>query len=888
MRVAVQVMARGRNILRALVLLSFLHSPVAFAGTWTLIGWNNLGMHCMDGDYAVLSLLPPYNTIHAQLIDPQGRIVTSAAGISVTYEATADPDGSINTTSSGKTNFWDHVLALFGASIPVDVGLTGLRMPGPGNGAQPMSFDAARGWFIAEGVPITPYDDAGHENPYPLMHLVARSQAGILATTDIVLPVSDEMDCKTCHASTAGPAARPAAGWVNDPDPQRDMRLNILRLHDERQAGDPVFTAALASVGYDAAGLSATVTTSGKSILCASCHLSEALPGSGRPGILPLTQAIHGRHAAVVDPLTQRTLDATDNRSACYRCHPGSETKCLRGAMGAAVAPDGTLAMQCQSCHGTMTTVAAPTRTGWLNEPACQNCHSGTATRNNGQIRYTSVFDAQGHLRQAVDQTFATNPNQPAAGLSLYRFSYGHGGLACEACHGSTHAEFPSSHRNDNIQSVQRQGHVGLLVECASCHGTQPATVSGGPHGMHPTGQSWVSQHPNTVEQVGASACAACHGADLRGTVLSRSQADRTLSAFGSKHLWRGFQIGCYTCHAGPDGENANSNRAPVVQDVRTTTPVDTALRISLVASDADHNPLVLRIVSQPGHGTVALSGTAATYYPDGGYSGTDTFTFAAWDGSTDSNLGSATVGVGGAPGCTYALAPTARSFGAGGGNDSIAVTTAAGCPWTAGSDMPWVTVTAPGAGSGNGAVGYTVAPNTTAAARAATITIGGAVFTATEAGLGGSGADLTAQWLGLTRKCSGSEEIVRCRLHGKVLVVNQGDASANASVIRFYLSGTPSVEGGATLLKEAKYPLPATGPDPQEGTRRSSSRRQRVRAVRHRGRRRDQHGGRDRRDQQRGVVRTLALRAARYPEPDGRGDGATGSQVEPLAGLSR
>ena len=39
------------------------------AKAWTLVGWNNLGMHCMDADYAVFSLLPPYNTIHAQLID---------------------------------------------------------------------------------------------------------------------------------------------------------------------------------------------------------------------------------------------------------------------------------------------------------------------------------------------------------------------------------------------------------------------------------------------------------------------------------------------------------------------------------------------------------------------------------------------------------------------------------------------------------------------------------------------------------------------------------------------------------------------------------------------------------------------------------------------------
>jgi hypothetical protein len=79
----------------------------ASAASYTVVAWNNLGMHCMDADFSVLSLLPPYNTIHAQVIDPSGVLVTDpvAAGITVTYEAVADGTGSINTTSSGKTNF---------------------------------------------------------------------------------------------------------------------------------------------------------------------------------------------------------------------------------------------------------------------------------------------------------------------------------------------------------------------------------------------------------------------------------------------------------------------------------------------------------------------------------------------------------------------------------------------------------------------------------------------------------------------------------------------------------------------------------------------------------------------------------------------------------------
>jgi len=66
----------GRGVV-ALVLVSVACGrPAIAAPSWTIMGWNNLGMHCMDADYSVFSLLPPYNTIQAQVIDPQGVLVT--------------------------------------------------------------------------------------------------------------------------------------------------------------------------------------------------------------------------------------------------------------------------------------------------------------------------------------------------------------------------------------------------------------------------------------------------------------------------------------------------------------------------------------------------------------------------------------------------------------------------------------------------------------------------------------------------------------------------------------------------------------------------------------------------------------------------------------------
>lgn len=632
--------------------LSGLAPAAHAAGRYTLIGWNSLGMHCMDPDYQVFALLPPYNTIAAQLIDPDGKLVTAPNGITVTYEAVADPDGSINRTSVGKTTFWSYVEPLFGVAPAADVGLAGNAMPGAGNVPQAMTFDPAARWFLAEGVPITPHDDAGGINTYPLMRLVARdSGGGELAHTDIVLPVSDELNCRACHASGSSAAAEPFDGWVNDPDPEHDTRLNILRLHDDLEGGKAAFTDALATAGYDATGLYPTATA-GAPILCARCHRSEALPGSGLPGISPLTQAIHKRMAKVRDPITGLRLDDLNNREACYRCHPGTLTRCLRGAMGSAVAADGSLAIQCQNCHGSMTDVANSSRTGWLDEPVCQSCHTGDAVTNNGALRYTSVFEDSGAVRTAVDDTFATQPDTPFAGHSLYRFSTGHGGLQCEACHGSTHAELPSAARNDNLQSIAVQGHLGVLAECTACHPQSPRTIDGGPHGMHPLGQAWVGAHADAAEG-GVNRCRTCHGVDLRGTVLSRVRGERTLDTdFGAKHFWRGFEVGCWNCHNGPDGENANPNTPPVVADGAAATSAGVAVSVPLSASDADGDALTLRIVDQPSHGTVGFDGATARYVPEAGFTGSDRFTFTASDGDSDGNLAAVSVAVSAAPGC--------------------------------------------------------------------------------------------------------------------------------------------------------------------------------------------------------------------------------------------
>jgi hypothetical protein len=83
---------------------------------------------------------------------------------------------------------------------------------------------------------------------------------------------------------------------------------------------------------------------------------------------------------------------------------------------------------------------------------------------------------------------------------------------------------------------------------------------------------------------------------------------------------------------------------------------------------------------------------------------------------------------------CTYILNPTSAAYGANGGSGSVSVTAPAGCVWTAGSSQPWLSITSAASGSGNGTVSYSVGPNG-AAARTASLTIGGQTFGVTEIG---------------------------------------------------------------------------------------------------------------------------------------------------------
>ena len=83
---------------------------------------------------------------------------------------------------------------------------------------------------------------------------------------------------------------------------------------------------------------------------------------------------------------------------------------------------------------------------------------------------------------------------------------------------------------------------------------------------------------------------------------------------------------------------------------------------------------------------------------------------------------------------CSFSISPSSQSFAAAAGSGSISVTASAStCAWTATSAAPWVSITS-GSGTGSGTAMYAVAANTTTAPRTGTLTVGGQIFTVTQA----------------------------------------------------------------------------------------------------------------------------------------------------------
>jgi len=430
--------------------------PLAEDGDdYLLLAWNDLGMHCVSDSAPWFLILPPANTLEAQLLKRGDSPELVTEGVTLHYAV----DDGWNRPSS-QVRFWDYAKVYTGADIPEDIGLGGAGLEGK------LAYDEAHSAFVVEKLPVVGYKDDGAVHPYPMFTVEARDEAsgGVLARTRVVAPTSTEMRCLTCHGGDWGHAGGAGLG--------DETAQNILRLHD-RDHGTTLWEDAKA----------------GKPAWCQSCHADVAIGAKGEDGVLSLSAAIHGWHANYMDK---------QDAASCQSCHPANprgSTRCMRGVHNR-------LGLTCVDCHGTLQEHAAgllaaeadkpaakqllahlePThvasiqdiepRRAWLQEPHCLACHE----------------DFQRPERKATAHPSAAVPTRAYHAVNgwndkpsgLYRMQTDEAGLRCEACHGSTHALYPAlnpyeAHR-DSYQPLSLSGMpypLGSNDSCEVCHATE-------------------------------------------------------------------------------------------------------------------------------------------------------------------------------------------------------------------------------------------------------------------------------------------------------------------------------------------------------------------------------------------------------------------------------
>ena len=318
----------------------------------------------------------------------------------------------------------------------------------------------------------------------------------------------------------------------------------------EAGAAMPTYTRALSAIGRCRPGLYAAALA-GKPVLCAACHASNALPGTGIAGVSALTSALHANHGTVVDPTTHaQTLDSQHQPRGVLPLPPGLGDQVPARRHGQCdrrrrQCSHGLPELPRQHDQGRRSDARRLARAAELpGLPLQRQAHA----HRGGRVRQSRSC--------VTDTRFATNPNMPAAGFSLFRFSKGHGGLQCEACHGSTHAEYPSSHANDNLQSIALQGYAG-----------HDARVHGLPRHAAAVGDGRPARHAHDRRDVGRQArelrrvrrCRASARTATAATIAaarwprSRRRGPSAPKSGSTRTYAAGQNVGCYDCHNGPN-----------------------------------------------------------------------------------------------------------------------------------------------------------------------------------------------------------------------------------------------------------------------------------------------------------------------------------------------
>lgn len=290
--------------------------------------------------------------------------------------------------------------------------------------------------------------------PYLLAEIEAVQKGKVIASTRLKIGISTEIGCRNCHG---GPWRQQGRTGLS-----KDTAADILAVHDKRSK---------TRLSQD--------FSSGKIVVCSSCHTDSSRGAEGNPGLLNLSAAMHGFHA---------TYLYKDNNS-CASCHASS----TQGATGGMDGLHRTIGLACADCHGSLADhamsllkeeqeaqkpgsgkllslladkgeVAQETIKGrrpWVMEPDCLTCHVGFQPPESSTAFNSWTIEEKG----------------------LFAQRYGEEGtLLCTSCHGSQHSLYPAdnaySKEIGNLQPLQYQDShypIGADRGCAVCHTVEMA-----------------------------------------------------------------------------------------------------------------------------------------------------------------------------------------------------------------------------------------------------------------------------------------------------------------------------------------------------------------------------------------------------------------------------
>ena len=405
---------------------------------YVLLIWNDLGMHCMSDSDPWFVILPPANTLEAQLIRRGEVPVLVTESVELTYRVEKGFE-----YPAKHVPFWEYAEQNFGIKPEANIGLYGKGLSGT------FDFNPERGSFIAQAIPVVPYGDDGSYNPYPLFTVEAKDKANgnVLVKTQVVTPVSAGMGCRNCHG---GKWRIEGVAGVSD-----ETARSILKAHDRLSGTDLL-----------------EMAEAGKPKMCQTCHADPALSAKGDSLLLNLSAAMHGWHANYMP------VSGADACALCHPAHPEGRTRCMRGIHNY-------IGVACVDCHGELddhalallkgeavktgskrlmvhlepehvkSVAVVNPRKPWLNEPDCLTCHVDFGPP------------------ETVDAYNVWNDDFS----ELYRMRQDNAGIRCPACHGSTHALYPAINpmdkNRDVLQPLQYTGEpypIGSNMRCEVCH----------------------------------------------------------------------------------------------------------------------------------------------------------------------------------------------------------------------------------------------------------------------------------------------------------------------------------------------------------------------------------------------------------------------------------